>query len=314
MCSRLLRFPRVPVDAGYHWVVSLELNCYCPLYRITSSTCLHKSVVVKSSSRRTARLLLVPISFHRSLHPFPAVDSARPVEDSLLHPYMAMVAAGGSALPTIQRGLEPIEREEAPVGTPPPVPVQEAVDAPSPATRFLSLLHKELRSSSYVLPRDSEGFLVDPLRMIAVALRSTDPVASLLSPITQESVIQTHHSINPNNLESKPAELVYPAPLVSSAVARGSSIREEEPKLKYLCTVTREGWSPRPEVVVKREREEEQVPEEVPRKKQRIQKRKPLLRKSIRHANLGDPHPDEQISQVTLCPKQILRRPSRYIS
>ena len=228
---------------------------------------------------------------------------------------MATVAVGGSALPMIQRGLEPIKREEAPVGIPPPVPVQEAVDAPSPATRFLSLLHEELRPSSYILPRDSEGFLIDPLRTIAVALRSTDPVASLLSLITQESVIQTHQSIDPNNLESEPVELSYPAPLVSSAVTRGSSVREEEPKLKYLCTVTREGWSPRPEVVVKREREEEeQVPEEVPRKKQRVQKRKPLLRKSIRRANLGDPRPDEKISRVTIRPKQILRRPSRYIS
>ena len=195
------------------------------------------------------------------------------------------------------------------------MPEEEVVDALSPATRFLSLLHEELRPSSYVLPRDSEGFLVDPLRTIAVALRSTDPVALLLSPITQESVIQTHQSIDPNDLESEPAELVYPAPLASSAVALGSSVWEEEPELKYLCTVTREGWSPRPEVVVKREREEEeQVPEEVPRKKQRVQKRKPLLRKSIRRANLGDPRPDERISRVTLCPKQILRRPSRYTS
>ena len=228
---------------------------------------------------------------------------------------MATVAAGGSALPTIQRGLVPVEREEAPVGTPPPVPVQEADDAPSPATRFLSLLHKELRPSSYVLPRDSEGFLVDPLRTIVVALRSTDPVASLLSPITQESVIQTHQSIDPNDLELELAELVYPAPLVSSAVARGSSVREEEPEPKYLCTITREGWSPRPKVIVKQEREEEeQVPEEVPRKKQRVQKRKPLLQKSIRRANLGDPRPDEQISRVTLRPKQILLRPSQYTS
>ena len=228
---------------------------------------------------------------------------------------MATVTAGGSALPTIQRGLEPIEREEAPVGTPPPMPVQEAVDAPSLATRFLSLLDEELRPSSYVLPRDSEGLLVDLLRTIVVALRSTDPVASLLSPITQESVIQMHQSIDPNDLESEPAELIYPAPLASSAVACGSFVREKEPELKYLCTVTRKGWSPRPEVVVKREREEEeQVPEEVPRKKQWVQKRKLLLRKSIHRANLGDPRPDEQISQVTLRPKQIFRRPSRYIS
>ena len=194
------------------------------------------------------------------------------------------------------------------------MPVQEAVDAPSPATRFLSQLHEELRPSLYVLPRDSEGFLVDLLRTIAVALRSTDPIASLLSLITQESVIQTPQSIDPNDLESEPAELVYPAPLASSAVARGSSVREEEPELKYLCTVTREGWSPHPEVVVKREREEEEhVPEEVPRKKQRVQKRKPIKRKVIHHANLGDPRPDEQISRVTLCPKQILRRPAHFL-
>ena len=256
----------------------------------------------------------MPISFHRSLRPFPAIDSARPVEDSLCHPYVATVAAGGSALPTIQRGLEPIEREEALVGTPPPVPVQEAVDAPSPATRFLSLLHEELRPSSYVLPRDSEGFLIDPLRTIAVAFRLGDPNASLLSPITQESLIRTAPSIDPNDLESEPAQLTYPALLASSAVARGSSDRVEEPEIKYLCTVTRDGWSPRPEVVVKREREEEeQVPEEVPRKKQRVQRRKPIKRKVIRCANLGDPRPDEQISRVTLRPKQILRRPSRFL-
>ena len=227
---------------------------------------------------------------------------------------MATVAAGGSALPTIQRGLVPVEREEAPVGTPPPAPVQEAVDAPSLATRFLLLLHEELRPSSYVLPRDSEGFLIDPLRTIAVAFRSGDPNASLLSPITQESLIRTAPSIDPNDLESEPAELTYPAPLASSVVARGSSDRVKEPEIKYLCTVTRDGWSLRPEVVVKREREEEQVPEEVPKKKQRVQKRKPLLRKSIHRANLGDPRPDEQISRVTLRPKQILRRPPRYTS
>ena len=162
----------------------------------------------------------------------------------------------------------------------------------------------------YVLPRDSEGFLIDPLRTIAVAFRSGDPNASLLSLITQESLIWTAPSIDPNDLESEPAELTYPAPLASSAVARGSSDRAEEPEIKYLCTVTRDGWSPRPEVVVKREREEEQVPEEVPRKKRGVQKRKPLLWKSICRANLGDPRPDEQISRVTLRPKQILRRPS----
>ena len=185
-----------------------------------------------------------------------------------------MVAARGTILPTIQRGLEPIEYEHALVGSPPPAPVPEGVDTPSPATRFLSLLHKELRPSLYVLPRDSEGFLIDPLQTIAVALRSTDPVTLLLSPIMQESVIQMHQSLNPNDLESELAELSYPAPLVSSAVARGSSDWEEEPEIRYLCTVTREGWSPHPKAIVKREREEEQVPEEVPQKKQMVQKRK----------------------------------------
>ena len=71
---------------------------------------------------------------------------------------MATVTAGGSALPMIKKGLEPIEREEAPVGIPPPGPVQEAVDAPSRATRFLSLLHEELRPSLYLLPETQKGF------------------------------------------------------------------------------------------------------------------------------------------------------------
>ena len=166
----------------------------------------------------------------------------------------------------------------------------------------------------YVLPRDSEGFLIDPLWTIAVAFRLGDPNTSLLSPITQESLIRTAPSIDPNDLESEPAELTYPAPLASSAITRGLSDQAEEPEIKYLCTITRDGWSPRPEIVVKHEREEEQVPEEVPKKKQRVQKRKLLLRKSICHANLGDPCPDEQISRVTLRPKQILHCPSRYTS
>ena len=139
-------------------------------------------------------------------------------------------------------------------------------------------------------------------------------VARHLCQYQQESLIRTAPSINPNDLESEPVELTYPAPLVFSAVARGSSDQEEGPEIKFLCTVTRDGWSPHPEVVVKREREEEQVPEEVPRKKQRVQKKRPLLRKSIRRTNLGDPCPNEQISRVTLHPKQILRRPSHYTS
>ena len=166
-----------------------------------------------------------------------------------------------------------------------------------PASRFLLLLEEELRSESYVLPRDSQGFLVDPLRTIVVALRSGDPTTSLLSPISQESVIR-EASLNPNDLTDLPSEtgdLAYPGPFPSSAIERGSLDREEEPDIKYLYTVTRDGWSPLPErqVVVKREQEEEErVPEEAPKeKKRRIQKRKPLLWKSIRRANLRDPCP-----------------------
>ena len=108
-------------------------------------------------------------------------------------------------------------------------------------------------------------------------------------------------------------ELVYPAPLVSSAVTHGSLDQVEEPKIKYLYTISRDSWPLHLEVVVNWEREEEQVPEEVFKKKRRVQKRKPLLRKSICHANLGDPCPDEQISQVTLHPKQILLHPSHFL-
>ena len=172
---------------------------------------------------------------------------------------MAMVTAGGTALPTIQRGLEPVQREHTLVGSLPPVPVPVGVDAPSLATRFLLLLYEELRPSSYILPRDSEGSLIDPLQTIAVALRSTDPMTSLLSPITQESAIQMHQSLDPNNLESEPVELSYPTPLASSTVVHGSSDWGGEPDIRYLCTVTKEDWSPRPEAIVKREREEEQV-------------------------------------------------------
>ena len=111
----------------------------------------------------------MPISFHRSLCSFPTLDEVCPIQDNLHHPYVAMVAAGGTALPTIQRGLEPVEREHTPVGSPLPAPVPEGVNAPSPATRFLLLLHEELRPSSYVLPRDSEGFLIlsGPSRLLS---------------------------------------------------------------------------------------------------------------------------------------------------
>ena len=223
---------------------------------------------------------------------------------------MASTVIGGPVVPALQRDWEVVEREPVAVHSPTPA-VEEAAQDPSPTSRFLLLLEEELRPELYVLPRDSQGYLVDPLRTITVALRSGDPNASLLSLISQESVIRSP-SLDPNDLESEPAELTYPAPLASSAIARGSSVWEEEPEIKYLCTVTRDGWTPLGErpVVVKREREEERVPEEVTRKKQRVQKRKPLIRKSIRRANLGDPRPDEQISRVTLRPKQILRRPS----
>ena len=190
---------------------------------------------------------------------------------------MATVTAGGTTLLTIQRGLEPIEHKHVPVGSLPPVPV---VDAPSPTTRFLSLLHETLRPSLYVLPRGSQGILIDPLWTIAVIFRLGDPNAWLLSPITQESLIRIVPSPNPNDLTDLPSEtggLTYLAPLVSSTATCGLSDREEEPKVKYLCTITRDGWSPHLEVLVKRDREEEQVPEEVPRKKQRVQRKKLLL-------------------------------------
>ena len=227
---------------------------------------------------------------------------------------MASTVIGGPAVPALQRNWEVVERGPVAVRSPTPA-VEEAAQDPSPASRFLLLLEEELRPESYVLPRDSQGYLVDPLRTITVALRSGDPNTSLLSPISQESVIRSP-SLDPNDLEPEPAELTYPAPLAFSADKPGSSDRAEEPEIKYLCTVTRDGWTPLGErpVVVKREREEEEwVPEEVPKKKQRVQKWKPLLRRSIRCANLGDPRPNKQISRVTLHPKQILRRPSWFL-
>ena len=228
---------------------------------------------------------------------------------------MASTVIGGPAVPALQRNWEVVEREPVAVRSP-TLAVEEAAQDPSPTSRFLLLLEEELWPELYVLPRDSQGYLVDPLRTIAVALRSGDPNASLLSPISQELAIRSPF-LNPNNLEPEPAELTYPAPLASSADTPGSSERVEEPEIKFLCTVTRDGWSPLEErpVIVKREREEEErVPEEVPKKKQRIQKRKPIKRKEICRANLRDPRPDEQISRVTLRPKQILCRPTRYTS
>ena len=135
--------------------------------------------------------------------PSPALDEVCPAQDSLHHPYVATVAAGGTALPTIQRGLEPVKHEHTLVGSPPPVVVPVGVDAPSPATRFLSLLHEELWPSLYILSRDSEGFLIDPLRTIVVTFRSGDPNASLLSLITQESLIQTPPPSTPMTSNSK---------------------------------------------------------------------------------------------------------------
>ena len=228
---------------------------------------------------------------------------------------MASTVIGGPAVPALQRDWEVVEREPVAVRSPTPA-VEEAAQDPSPASRFPLRLEEELQPELYVLPRDSQGYLVDPLRTIPVALRSGDPNASLLSPISQESIIRSP-SLDPNDLESEPVELTYPAPLAFSADAPGLLDRAKEPEIKSLCTVTRDGWMPLGEtpVVVKREREEEErVPEEVPRKKQRTQKRKPIKRKEIRCANLGDPRPDEQISRVTLRPKQRLRRPSRYTS
>ena len=54
-----------------------------------------------------------------------------------------------------------------------------------------------------------------------VAFKLGDPNALLLSPITQESLIWTAPSIDPNDIDSNTGALAYPAPLVSSAVAHG---------------------------------------------------------------------------------------------
>ena len=121
---------------------------------------------------------------------------------------MASTVIGGPAVPALQRDWEVVKREPVTV-RPPTLAVEEAAQDPSPATRFLLLLEEELRPESYVLPRDSQGYLVDPLRTIVVALRSGDPNTSLLSLISQESVIHSP-SLDPNNLESEPAELTYP--------------------------------------------------------------------------------------------------------
>ena len=194
----------------------------------------------------------MPISFHRTLRSSSA-PSTSIVPRNLDHPYVASTVIGGPAVPALQRDWEVVEREPVVVRSPTPA-VEEAAQEPSPASRFLLLLEEELRPQSYVLPRDSQDYLVDPLRTIAVALRSGDPTASLLSPISQESTIRSP-SLDPNDLESEPAELTYPAPLASSADAPGSSIRAEEPEIQFLCTVTRDGWTPLGErpVVVKRE-------------------------------------------------------------
>ena len=91
---------------------------------------------------------------------------------------------------------------------------------PFPATRFLLLLEEELQPESYVLPRDSQGFLVDLLSTIVVALKLEDPNTSHLSLISQELAIRTP-SLDPNdltNLLSKTGGLVYPDPSASSAV------------------------------------------------------------------------------------------------
>ena len=82
--------------------------------------------------------------------------------------------------------------------------------------------------------------------MIAVTLRSGDPTTSLLSPISQELVTR-ELSPNPNDLADLPSKtggLTYPDPSQSSAVISGSSDWAEESDIKYLCTITRDGWSP----------------------------------------------------------------------
>ena len=187
----------------------------------------------------------MPISSHRTLRSSSA-PAARPIALSSVDQQSQL----------FREVWEVIERELAPVCTP-SLAVEEEAQDPSPVTRFPLLLEEELQPKSYILPRDSQGFLVDLLRMIAVALRSGDPNTLLLSPISQESVIRTP-SPDPNDLAdlpSKTGDLVYPNPSASSAIVRGSSTRVKEPEIRYLCTLTRDSWSPLPErpVVVKQE-------------------------------------------------------------
>ena len=171
----------------------------------------------------------VPISFHRTLRSSSA-PSASTAPRHLDHPYVASTVIGGPVVPALQRGWEAVEREPVMVCSPTPA-VEEAAQDPSPATRFLLLLEEELQPESYILPRDSQGFLVDLLRTIVVALKLEDPNTSHLSLISQELAIRTP-SLDPNDLTdllSKTGGLVYPDPSASSAV-----VRVGNPGISYL--------------------------------------------------------------------------------
>ena len=68
---------------------------------------------------------------------FSANTNPCPVKDHLHHLYVATTIVGGTAL-LMQRDWKEVGQEEALVDIPSLPPVQEGVDTPSPATRFLS--------------------------------------------------------------------------------------------------------------------------------------------------------------------------------
>lgn len=102
----------------------------------------------------------------------------------------------------------------------------EEVDPPPSTIRFLSLLSEELRPNPYILPRDSQGLLIDSLQTLVVTFKLGDPNASLLSLIMQESPIQTHFP-NPNDLANLPEP-------TGTHVSRLFSMLHYTPSLSYI--------------------------------------------------------------------------------
>lgn len=135
---------------------------------------------------------------------------------------------------------------------------------------------------------DSPGVLIDPGRTIAVAIRSGNPNASRLFLISQVSLIQTS-SPNLNNLANLSSEignLRYSNPSASFAITCGSLDQEQESNIKYSL-ITRNGWSPCPEVLVNTGQGKAEIPEGVPRKRCKAPKKwQPLLQYKIHHANV----------------------------